>query len=146
MDVVSRTGHVIIPGAQAVPGTVDLEVPGVGRIGMYAWHRTDHGAYAIMPLPSGVLTVSAVEWGCPPVDDGVPMTMDELRAGLLRVLGVELPITEPPAPGPHLLRRLVGRNTRLAETYREAATPARSLRRYRLARSAATSSSRSSRH
>jgi 2-polyprenyl-6-methoxyphenol hydroxylase-like FAD-dependent oxidoreductase len=119
MDVVSRTGHVIIPGAQPVPGTVDLEVPGVGRIGMYAWHRTEHGAYAIMPLPSGALTVSAVEWGYPSVEDEVPMTVGELRAGLLRVLGADIPIAEPPAPGPHLLRRLVGRDTRLAETYRK---------------------------
>jgi hypothetical protein len=47
------------------------------------------------------------------------MTVDELCAGLLRVLGAELPVTEPPAPGPHLLRRLVGRDTRLAETYRK---------------------------
>jgi 2-polyprenyl-6-methoxyphenol hydroxylase-like FAD-dependent oxidoreductase len=43
MDVVSRTGHVVIPGAQAVPRTVDLEVPGVGRIGMYACTRAQPG-------------------------------------------------------------------------------------------------------
>ncbi|WP_240529415.1 FAD-dependent monooxygenase [Streptomyces antioxidans] len=118
-DVTSRTGHVAIEGAQAVPGTVDLEVPGVGRIGMYAWQRTEHGAYAIMPLPSGALTVSVMEWERPPTDDDAPMTTEELRASLRRVLGADLPITEPQAPGPHLLRRLVGRNTRLAETYRK---------------------------
>ncbi|WP_214410200.1 FAD-dependent monooxygenase [Sphaerisporangium fuscum] len=47
------------------------------------------------------------------------MSLEELSAALRRVLGADLPIAAPEGPGPHLLRRLSGRNTRLAERYRQ---------------------------
>lgn len=47
------------------------------------------------------------------------MTLEEMRESLCRVLGTDVPPLEPPPPGPALLRRLIGRNTRLAERYRK---------------------------
>jgi 2-polyprenyl-6-methoxyphenol hydroxylase-like FAD-dependent oxidoreductase len=116
-DVVSRTAHVTIPGA--VTRQVELEVPEVGTLVLYTWHRTERGAYAILPAGPGVFTVAALEWESAPPGDDVPMTIAELRASLARVLGADLPLAEPPGPGPHLLRRLNGRNTRVADRYRE---------------------------
>ncbi|MGW0199972.1 FAD-dependent monooxygenase, partial [Nonomuraea sp. NPDC003201] len=118
-DVVSRSAHVTVPGAVIRPGTVELEVPGLGTYVMYAWHRTERGAYAILPGDHGTLLVSAMEWDASAPDDDVPMTVGELRAGLARVLGADLPLAEPTGEGPHLLRRLKGRNTRVADRYRE---------------------------
>ncbi|MFD0168261.1 FAD-dependent monooxygenase [Streptomyces decoyicus] len=118
-DIVSRSAHVTIPGSEQVPGTTDLEVPGAGRLGLHSWHRTERGAYAVLPLDSGVLAVSCLEWGGPPVDDDFPMSVGELREGLRRVYGADIPLCAPTTPGPHLLRRMSGRNTRLAETYRK---------------------------
>jgi hypothetical protein len=46
------------------------------------------------------------------------MTIAELRASLARVAGADLPLTAPAGDGPHLLRRLNGRNTRVADRYR----------------------------
>lgn len=117
-DSVSRTAHVEIPGARIVPGTVDLETPEHGRIGLYTWTRTERGAYVILPAASGAMSVSSIEWGGPPVDEDVAMTIGELRSSLRRVLGFDLPLAAPASPGPHLLRRLSARNTRLAQTYR----------------------------
>ena len=61
----------------------------------------------------------SMEFGPPPPDDGSPLSLDELRGSLRRVLGRNLPLAEPDTPGPHPRRRLVGRNTRLAERYRK---------------------------
>ncbi|MGR6915926.1 FAD-dependent monooxygenase [[Actinomadura] parvosata] len=116
-DVVSRTAHVTIPGA--VAGRTELEVPGAGTFVLYTWHRTERGAYAILPAGPGVFTVAAMEWDSGPPGDDVPMTVAELRASLARVIGTDLPLAEPAGPGPHLLRRLNGRNTRVADRYRE---------------------------
>jgi 2-polyprenyl-6-methoxyphenol hydroxylase-like FAD-dependent oxidoreductase len=115
-DLVSRTAHVTIPGAVPVPDSAELEVPGVGRIGLYAWHRTDRGAYALLPGKPGVLTAGTIEWSA--ADDDAPMTLGELRESLRRVMGADVAMAAPTGPGPHLLRRVTGRNTRLADTYR----------------------------
>ena len=47
------------------------------------------------------------------------MTFDEFQASVERVLGVELPLTSPEGEGPHLLRRVVGGNSRLADRFRD---------------------------
>jgi 2-polyprenyl-6-methoxyphenol hydroxylase-like FAD-dependent oxidoreductase len=115
-DVVSRTAHVLLPGAVLVPHRAELEVPGLGVLGLYAWNRTGNGAYAVLPLPAGALSISTMEWA--PADDEEPPTLEEVRASAHRVLGADLDLRPPTGPGPHLLRRLVGRNTRLARSYR----------------------------
>ncbi|MEV4369750.1 FAD-dependent monooxygenase [Nonomuraea sp. NPDC049637] len=123
-DVVSRTAHVTVPGAVVRRGTAEMEVPGHGTFVLYTWHRTERGAYAMLPTGPGVLSVTAMEWsgetsgdGEAPGDD-VPMTIGELRASLARVLGADLPLAPPAGEGPHLLRRLNGRETRVADRYR----------------------------
>ena len=44
-----------------------------------------------------------------------PMSLDELRTSIRRVLGVDVPLGPPTGEGPHVVRRLTGGNTRLAE-------------------------------
>ncbi|MEO3873441.1 FAD-dependent monooxygenase [Nonomuraea sp. B12E4] len=124
-DVVSRAAEVTVPGATLRPERAELEVPGIGTFGLYAWYRTERGAYAMLPTGPGVLAVSSMEWGdtapgggdTAPGDE-VPMTIDELRASLARVAGADLPLAAPAGDGPRLLRRLNGRNTRVADRYR----------------------------
>ena len=115
--VTSRAAHVVLPGATIRPDRAEVEVPGAGTLGLWAWHRTERGAYALLPMKSGVLTISCVEW-----DETGPegeVTVGELRESLARVLGADVPMAAPPGPGPHLLRRLSGRDTRVADRYRE---------------------------
>ncbi|MFI6181044.1 FAD-dependent monooxygenase [Nonomuraea sp. NPDC051191] len=117
-DVVSRTAHVTVPGAVVSPGTVEMDVPGHGTFVLYTWHRTERGAYAMLPAGPGVLSVTSMEWGGEIPGDDEPMTIGELRASLARVLGADLPLGPPTGEGPHLLRRLNGRETRVADRYR----------------------------
>ncbi|MER6175696.1 FAD-dependent monooxygenase [Streptosporangium sp. NPDC001681] len=118
-DIVSRAAQVTVPGATLRPEHAELEVPGIGTFGLYTWHRTERGAYAMLPTGPGVLTVSSMEWGGFVPGDEVPMTIAELRASLARVAGADLPLAAPAGDGPHLLRRLNGRNTRVADRYRQ---------------------------
>ncbi|MBX6382887.1 MAG: FAD-dependent monooxygenase [Microbispora sp.] len=114
---VSRSAHVTVPAELTDPATGGLNVPGYGHIPPFMHHRTDHGLFAYAPFPTGTL-VSTTEWDREDVDDG-PLTLDELRESIRRVLGADLPFGPPEGPGPHLLRRLVGGNTRLAERFRD---------------------------
>ena len=50
---------------------------------------------------------------------GRSMTMSEMEASIERVLGVPVTLTPPPDGAPTLLRRLSGRNTRVADVYRD---------------------------
>ncbi|MCP2167413.1 FAD binding domain-containing protein [Goodfellowiella coeruleoviolacea] len=45
------------------------------------------------------------------------MSLDELRGSVRRVLGVDVPLGRPEGAGPHVLRRLTGGNTRVAERF-----------------------------
>jgi len=107
--VVSRAAHVTVPESW-ISGD---------RIGLYAWHRTERGCYVVVPHGPGVLMVSVIEWGGPAPDDDVPVSLDEVRDSLHRVLGQDLPLAAPTTPGPHLLRRGYVANTRIATSYRQ---------------------------
>lgn len=89
------------------------------------YRRTERGCFATASVGSDRPMVNTLEWEEHPKDTygewpgaGVQMTLNEMRASLGRVLGTEVPELEPPPPGPALLRRLIGRNTRLADRYR----------------------------
>lgn len=98
---------------QALPSASDLRA---------GFHRTERGVLAFGAVQPERPLVNTLEWESSPDGEwpgsGAPMTLTEMRASLSRVLGVDLPALEPPPPGPTLLRRLIGRNTRLAERYR----------------------------
>ncbi|MEU7024044.1 FAD-dependent monooxygenase [Streptomyces sp. NPDC046203] len=118
---VSRAGHAVIPDTLLDPATGELDLPGLGmRLRPYVHNRLPGGVFtfAMMRPGSGVHLVATFEWDQPPADDGTPMTFDELRAGVRRVLGTDLPMSPPTAPGPHLLRRRTGTNSRQVDTYR----------------------------
>ena len=93
----------------------ELVVPGFGVVPPFQHLRTEHGLIAWAPFPGGDPLVSAVEWGQPAEGEA---SLDELRASAARVLGADLPLGPPTGPGPHVMRRLFGGNTRIASQYR----------------------------
>ena len=114
----SRIGRVFLPTVRLVPGGGEAEVPGVGRVRLMMTTQTPSGAYSLGPLTSldktarpGMFIVFTRE-DDPPADGEAPMTLDELRASARRVLGADLPMSDP-----LLLTRIVG-NSRQAERYR----------------------------
>ena len=120
-DTVSRTAQVVVPGARMLP-TAEIELPGAGRLPLFRWVRTERGAYVVAPFTAGAVTVATIERDGHLVDPQVPMTLDEMRASLHRVLGPAivpgLELEPPTTPGPHVMRRRTGGSTRLATHYR----------------------------
>ncbi|MDQ7810363.1 FAD-dependent monooxygenase [Amycolatopsis sp. A133] len=115
----SHTANATVPAEFADPESGGLRVPGHGVIPPFFHYRTETGLFVYAPFPAGPL-ISATEWTDDeePADEP-PMTLDDQRASVRRVLGFDLPLGAPEGDGPHLLRRLRGRNTRLAEKFRE---------------------------
>jgi len=118
-DTVSRIGRVRVPADLITPGTGELDVPGAGRLTMFQPVRTPGGSYSIAPqasvdkaAPRDVYIVSTQEEQ-PDADLTAPMTLGELSASVRRVLGAELPMSDP-----IWLTRLVG-NSRQADRYRD---------------------------
>jgi 2-polyprenyl-6-methoxyphenol hydroxylase-like FAD-dependent oxidoreductase len=117
----SRIGRVRLPDELIVPGTGEIDVPGFGRVTPVQRHSTPRGGYSIAPLaaldktaPRGLYIVFTSEENGQPASsaqDG-PMTLDELSASFRRVLGADLPMSDP-----QWLTRTVG-NSRQADRYR----------------------------
>ncbi|WP_326822566.1 FAD-dependent monooxygenase [Streptosporangium sp. NBC_01756] len=120
-NMVSRTAHATVPAAMIDPVTGGLNLPGYGAIPPFMHHRTERGLFVFAPFPSRPTVVSATEWDPAEAegDDRPPLTLDELRESVRRVLGADLPLGPPEGQGPHLLRRLTGGNTRLADRFRD---------------------------
>ncbi|MFI9639296.1 FAD-dependent monooxygenase [Micromonospora sp. NPDC051925] len=114
---VSRTAQVSLPEDLVDPETGGLVVPGYGTIAPFRHTRTEHGLIAWAPFAGRPSTLTTIEWPDSTRFDG-PLTLAEMRASVARVLGADIPLGPPAGAGPHLLRRLVGGNTRLAERYR----------------------------
>ncbi|GAA1976753.1 FAD-dependent monooxygenase [Amycolatopsis minnesotensis] len=114
---VSRSAYATVPADWVDPVTGALHVPGHGEIPVRQHYRTGHGVFTYAKFPDRPALVSTMEWGDPEPDE--PMTLDELAASVRRVLGAEVPLGPPEGEGPHLLRRLAGVNTRLAEKFRD---------------------------
>ncbi|TMU88874.1 FAD-dependent monooxygenase [Streptomyces sp. DASNCL29] len=113
-DSVSCTGHVSV-SPDAIGADGGLAVPGFGVIPPYQHLRTEQGLIAWAPSPDGAHKLTTVEWGQPAEGEA---SLDELRASARRVLGADIVLSPPTGPGPHLMRRLFGGNTRIAERYR----------------------------
>lgn len=118
-DTISRIGRVRVPAELIVAGTRELDVPGAGRLRIMQPVRTPRGSYSIGPqasvdkaAPRDVYIVSTQEEQ-PKADLTAPMTLDELRSSVHRVLGADLPMSDP-----IWLTRLVG-NSRQAERYQD---------------------------
>jgi 2-polyprenyl-6-methoxyphenol hydroxylase-like FAD-dependent oxidoreductase len=116
---VARIGRVRVPKDLIVSRTGELDVPGAGRLPIMRQVPTPRGMYTLGPqasvdktAPRDAYIVSTHEEQ-PDADLTAPMTLDELRASVRRVLGVDLPMSEPT-----WLTRLAG-NSRQADRYRE---------------------------
>ncbi|MFF1836458.1 FAD-dependent monooxygenase [Streptomyces sp. NPDC058231] len=113
----TRTAHATVPVEWVDPGTGALKVPGHGTVLPFLPLRTEHGGFAYAPFPGHPPLVSTTEWDQPGTD--APPSLDEMRASVRRVLGADLPLGPPGGEGPHVLRRLKGGNTRVAERFRD---------------------------
>ncbi|MFF5259736.1 FAD-dependent monooxygenase [Actinomadura viridis] len=109
------TAHATVPAEWVDPVTGALNVPGHGAVLPFLPHRTDHGGFSYAPLPGNPPLISTTEWDRPATD--APMSLEELRASIRRVLGVDVPLDPPEGAGPHVLRRLTGGNTRIADRF-----------------------------
>jgi 2-polyprenyl-6-methoxyphenol hydroxylase-like FAD-dependent oxidoreductase len=118
-NTVSRTAHVSVPSHLIDPSSGGLSVPGYGIVPPFMHHRTERGVIAFAPFPTGVPLLTTLEQTPHAEANEEPMTLDELRDSVRRVLGVDLPFGPPQGQGPQLLRRLTGGNTRLADRYRQ---------------------------
>jgi 2-polyprenyl-6-methoxyphenol hydroxylase-like FAD-dependent oxidoreductase len=114
---VSRSAHVTVPPEIIDPATGGLRVPG-HVIPPLSHYRTETGLFVYATLETGT-SVTTIEWVEDHTGDDTAMTLDELRASVRRVLGTDLPLGPPEGDGPHLTRRLHGRNTRLADRFRD---------------------------
>ncbi|GII55456.1 FAD-dependent oxidoreductase [Planotetraspora thailandica] len=116
---VSRTAHVSLPAELIDPVGGGLAVPGYGTVPPFMHHRTERGLIAYAPFPSGPPAVTTIELRTPDDRLNQPLTISELRESVRRVLGADVPLGPPEGEGPHLMRRLAGGNTRLADRFRE---------------------------
>ena len=114
---VSRTAHVSVPPEMIDRASGGLRVPGYGLIPPFTHHRTERGLVSYAPFPNGPTMLSVSTSGRP--ETGEPFTIEELRETLAYVLGVDVPLGPPDGPGPHMMRRLSGGNTRIADRYRQ---------------------------
>ncbi|MEV4312509.1 FAD-dependent monooxygenase [Actinocrispum sp. NPDC049592] len=112
-----RTAHVSVPEDLVDKATGGLNVPGFGMVHAFVGVRTETGGFSYAPMPGLPPMLATTEWDEPESDE--PMTLDELRESIRRVLGVDVPFGPPAGEGPHLLRRRREGNTRLAERYRD---------------------------
>ncbi|MDR7273588.1 FAD-dependent monooxygenase [Catenuloplanes atrovinosus] len=129
-EVVSRTA-LIAPTAQftrpAAGGSgytlgQRVRIEGFGEIDS-TFHRTERGVISIGLFDPEHPIINTIEWEERPAGDspgaGTPMTLAEMEASIERILGARVSLAPPPDGSPTLLRRLCGRNTRLAQRYRD---------------------------
>jgi 2-polyprenyl-6-methoxyphenol hydroxylase-like FAD-dependent oxidoreductase len=116
---VGRSGQVTIHPPAAVPGSGQLEVAGVGRLRPATFTRTENGMFAYGMFQPGLYRVAVYEWAPSPLEDSPSMPLDELRDAVRRVLGGDVPMSEPAGGEPAALRRSTGINSRQASRYRQ---------------------------
>ncbi|MEU9836112.1 FAD-dependent monooxygenase [Streptosporangium sp. NPDC048047] len=120
-STVSRTASVTVPPELVDPATGGLNVPGYGLVPPFMHHRTERGLFVFAPFPCRPALVSTMEWepAAAEGDGQPPLTLEELGESVRRVLGADLPLGPSTGSGPHVMRRLTGGNTRLAERFRD---------------------------
>lgn len=99
-----------------------VAIAGLGEIPAI-FYRTERGVFTISFSHPERPFIHTTEWEDHPAGSypgsGSPVTLSEMEDSIERVIGVRLPLTAPADGAPTLLRRLCGRNTRLAERYRD---------------------------
>jgi 2-polyprenyl-6-methoxyphenol hydroxylase-like FAD-dependent oxidoreductase len=115
---VSRSAHVSVPDSAIDPATGGLVLAGFGVVPAFQHTRTERGLIVWARPPGADGMVTTIEWPESAEFDR-PMGLDDLRDSVRRVTGAEIEVGPPTGPGPHLMRRLTGGNTRLAERYRQ---------------------------
>jgi 2-polyprenyl-6-methoxyphenol hydroxylase-like FAD-dependent oxidoreductase len=117
---ISRIGRVSLPTVRIAGGGAQADVPGVGRVPLMVTSQTPRGAYSLAPLtsldksaaPGTFIFFTREDGSSAPDGPDAPMSLDELRESARRVLGADLPMTDP-----QWLTRTVG-NSRQADRYR----------------------------
>lgn len=115
--IVSRIAHVYLPQELLVPGR-GYEIPDFGLL-PFGHNRFEDGTVIAFPLEPTRPMLGSIEYGWTVGSAEGPMTLDELRDSLRRIIGADVPVEAPKGPGPHALRRLDGTNSRQAERYRD---------------------------
>ncbi|WP_371780723.1 FAD-dependent monooxygenase [Streptosporangium subroseum] len=117
---VGLSGQVTIHPPVAVPGTGELEVPGLGRLWPGTFTRTENGVFSFGMFQPGVYRVAVFEWDRPPVEDRAFTPVEDLREAVNRVLGADVPMSDSAdGQGPPPVRNTDGINSRLADRYRQ---------------------------
>jgi 2-polyprenyl-6-methoxyphenol hydroxylase-like FAD-dependent oxidoreductase len=114
--IVSRLAHVSLPEESLVAGR-GCEIPGFGLL-PFGHNRFANGTIIVFPIEPDRPLIGTVEYGWTVGSADGPLTLDELRESIRRIIGVDMPLEAPKGPGPHALRRLDGINSRQAERYR----------------------------
>jgi 2-polyprenyl-6-methoxyphenol hydroxylase-like FAD-dependent oxidoreductase len=113
-DVVMRLAHVSIDELRTPGGW--FEIPGFGPM-PFGHTRFENGMCVFAAFEEGRQLIGTMEFG-PPVPDEDPVTLQEVRDSVRRVLGVDVPLAAPRGAEPHALRRINGQQTRQADRYR----------------------------
>ncbi|WP_330253000.1 FAD-dependent monooxygenase [Nocardia sp. NBC_00565] len=90
---VNRLAQVTVPDSVTVLDNGDIDVPGLGRIHA-GFTRTDRGVFAFAVADRG-LSLMTTENESTEYDDDEPLTLTELADSVRRVLGADLPMTDP---------------------------------------------------
>lgn len=117
-SMVERTVNAVLPPEWIDTETRTVNIPGYGPIPLMLHHRSESGMFAYAPIPGRPPLVATFEHGIPE-DTETPLTMEEMRQSIQRVLGVEMTLTPPPGDGPFLMRRRIGTSTRIADRFRD---------------------------
>ncbi len=114
--IVSRIAHVSLPEKLLVPGR-GYDIPGFGLL-PFGHNRFANGTIIAFPIEPDRPMVGTIEYGQTFGGADRPLTLDELRESIRRIIGVDVPLGPPKGPGPHALRKLDTTNSRQAEHYR----------------------------
>ncbi|WP_327116217.1 FAD-dependent monooxygenase [Nocardia sp. NBC_01730] len=90
---VNRVAQVRVGDSVTVHDNGDIDIPGLGRL-PFGFNRTDRGMFAFAPNPGG-LFLQTVEDETADYDDDEPLTLTELADSVRRVLGADLPMSDP---------------------------------------------------
>lgn len=91
---IHRMATVAWPAEITIRDDGDYDVPGYGRL-PWGYSQTEGGIFAIASSEPGWLGLYTSEAPDRDYDDDDPMTLDEFRASIHRVLGVDIPLGEP---------------------------------------------------